>query len=66
MEQLQPLAIVVTGMAVLLQSGLTKRENVESSLFGVPAIRVWHTAARGQTREIRAARDAAILKMARL
>jgi hypothetical protein len=64
--QLRPKAIVVTGMNVLRQSELTPQANKEAFLFGVPAIRVWHTAAQGQTTEIRAARDAAIRKIAGL
>lgn len=65
-EYLWPKAIVLAGMGVPRQSGLTTREHEESSLFGVPAIRVRHTAAHGQTREICVARGAAIRKMAGL
>jgi hypothetical protein len=64
-EQLRPKAIVVTG-GVLWQSNLKRRWNEEAALFGVRAIHVMHPSAWGQTEEVRAARDAAIRKIAGL
>jgi hypothetical protein len=67
-EQLQPKTIVVTG-DVLRQPNLWQSKlpawNEEGSVFGIRAVRVMHTAAH-LTSEARAARDAAIRKIAGL
>jgi hypothetical protein len=69
-DVLQPRCIVVMGMDILKRperivgTTLSTFANVESELFGIPAIRVREAAPWRQTGGMRAERDAAIRKIA--